>query len=284
MSSPIVMEVLPMSATDNFLVYTHPLSTIKTPVHLHSEYELQLMLNGEGLQRTTGTNVEIIRNIELILVGPNLAHGLNRHSADSTVNIITIHFKADLFSGKTESMTAAKNVAALLAKSSQGIIFPLQLAEELSPRFIKLSKLSSKKCKKEIMLIINKLAVAEPRVLSDSPAEDINVKILLIEEYIRNNHFKKITLATVCELFNMSTVTFNRLIKKHTGHTFIGYLNATRVAFAARWLIESDLSISDIAARTGFYNLANFNRIFKSLKGMSPGSYRVKFFGCSYSG
>lgn len=44
----------------------------------------------------------------------------------------------------------------------------------------------------------------------------------------------------------MSPVSFNRFIKSLTGKTFVEYLNDTRISFATRWLIETDLSIGEI--------------------------------------
>ena len=83
----------------------------------------------------------------------------------------------------------------------------------------------------------------------------------------------------VSKVAAMSPVSFNRFIKKRTGKTFVNYLNDIRVGYAARWLVEKDSSISEIAFRTGFNNIANFNRIFKSLKKITPSQYRDEFYG-----
>ena len=64
----------------------------------------------------------------------------------------------------------------------------------------------------------------------------------------------------------MSPVSFNRFIKRRTGKTFIEYVNDTRIGYAARWLIEKELSIAEIAFKCGFNNIANFNRVFKKNK------------------
>ena len=77
----------------------------------------------------------------------------------------------------------------------------------------------------------------------------------------------------------MSTVSFNRFIKSRTGKTFIEYINDTRISYATRWLIETDLSIGEIGYKCGFNNIANFNRVFKKLKNCTPSQFRDEFEG-----
>jgi transcriptional regulator GlxA family with amidase domain len=47
-----------------------------------------------------------------------------------------------------------------------------------------------------------------------------------------------------------------------------------RLVVACKLLNESKLNIIEIAEMSGFTNLANFNRIFKAKKGLSPKEYR----------
>lgn len=57
--------------------------------------------------------------------------------------------------------------------------------------------------------------------------------------------------------------------------TFIEYLNTIRIAHVCKLIAEGeDSTIIQIAYECGFNNLANFNRQFKRLKGMSPTAYR----------
>jgi AraC-like DNA-binding protein len=96
---------------------------------------------------------------------------------------------------------------------------------------------------------------------------------------VQENYANKITLDEVSELMNMSSVSFNRFIKKRTGKTFVEYVNDVRIGYASRWLIEKDLSISEIAFLCGFNSIANFNRVFNKNKGCTPTKYRQDFLG-----
>ena len=61
--------------------------------------------------------------------------------------------------------------------------------------------------------------------------------------------------------------------------TFIEYTNDTRISYATRWLIETDLSIGEIGFKCGFNNIANFNRVFKKVKKCTPSDFREEFKG-----
>ena len=61
---------------------------------------------------------------------------------------------------------------------------------------------------------------------------------------------------------------------RHTGATFIQYLNARRVDMAAEMLSQSDLPVTQVALRVGFGSIATFNRVFRTQKGCTPSQYR----------
>lgn len=72
----------------------------------------------------------------------------------------------------------------------------------------------------------------------------------------------------------MSPAFFSRWFKKTVGKNFVTYVTEGRVAQACRTLLETDRKIVEIALESGFHSLANFNRQFKAVKGMTPKDYR----------
>ncbi len=169
-------------------------------------------------------------------------------------------------------------------RSTHGILFSKKISYEMMPRIMKLSKIDSIDYFLELISILHDLANSRnQRLLSSYMSEhkdfENSDKIKMIYEYVQENYHNKMSLNEISELVNMSPVSFNRLIKKRTGKTFIEYVNATRIGFASRWLIEKDLSIAEIAFKCGFNNIANFNRVFKKTKNCTPSQYREEFSG-----
>lgn len=77
-------------------------------------------------------------------------------------------------------------------------------------------------------------------------------------------------------LAGFSKFHFSRLFKQYTSLTFNEYLNHRRLKAAEELLAAPDLSITEIALRSGYASLSTFNRLFKQIKHCTPTEYRAK--------
>ncbi len=68
---------------------------------------------------------------------------------------------------------------------------------------------------------------------------------------------------------------FSREIKKKTGKTYTQLLQEKRLMQACFLLKNTNISISDIAARVGYENVSYFYRLFRKYFHMSPRQYRT---------
>jgi len=278
-------EIPPLSPLDSFLVFDRVKDTFDFPVHYHPEFEINFILNGKGVKRLVGDNIEEIDEVELVLIGPNLYHGWELNKCTSKkIHEITIQFDNNLFPDSLLSRRIMSPIKEMFNRSIHGILFSKKVSDELTPRLIKLSKLDGMDYFLEITSILFDLANSRnQRLLSvytvDYATFDDSDKMKLVYEYVQKNFAAKISLEEVSNVANMTSISFNRFIKKRTGKTFVNYINDIRIGYAARWLIEKDLSISEIAFKSGFNNLANFNRSFKAIKKQTPSQYREDFSG-----
>jgi len=278
-------EITPMAPEDSFLVFDRIKDNFDFPIHFHPEFELNFILNGKGVRRVVGDSMEEIMDIELVLVGPNLQHGWELHHCENkNIHEITIQFHNDLFDTKLLARRIMKPIKDMFDRSSHGILFSEKIAEEVKIKILRLSKIDSIDYFLELISILQDLATSRnQRLLSSYTSNNRNFensdKIKVIYEYVQQNYQNKMSLNEISKLVNMSPVSFNRFIKKRTGKTFIEYINDTRIGYAARWLIEKDLSIAEIAFKCGFNSIANFNRVFKKSKNTTPSQYREEFSG-----
>ena len=265
-----------MSPEDSFLVFDRVKDDFDFPIHFHPEYELNFVANGKGVRRVIGDHLEEIDDIELVLVGPNLTHGWELHNCtNKRIHEITIQFHNDLLHDKMLSRRIFKPVRDMFNRSNHGILFSEKITREVMPRMTMLSKIDSMDYFLELVSILHDLANSRnQRLLSTNPSQNRNFensdKIKKVYEYVQEHFAKKISLSEISELVNMSPVSFNRFIKKRTGKTFIDYMNNTRIGYATRWLVETDMSIGEVAYKCGFNNIANFNRVFKKIKNVHP--------------
>ncbi|MDR0589126.1 MAG: AraC family transcriptional regulator [Spirochaetaceae bacterium] len=84
------------------------------------------------------------------------------------------------------------------------------------------------------------------------------------------------TLEEAAETLKLNKFYFSHLFKRYTGQSFHSYLVQTRITFAKHYLMESKMSITDIAFHSGFNSIQTFNRVFKSLTGFTPRDYRCE--------
>ena len=130
--------------------------------------------------------------------------------------------------------------------------------------------------------IINLISTGEKRELSSlinlkKYAGDEGKRMSDIFQYTMNNYHKEISLDQVSDIANMTPNAFCRYFKQRTNKTFVNFLIDIRIGSACKLLTKNnDLNITEISYKSGFNNLANFNRKFKAIKGVTPSDYRKK--------
>lgn len=93
--------------------------------------------------------------------------------------------------------------------------------------------------------------------------------------FIENNYFDaNINLNMVAEHFRISPAYLSKKFREQYQKSVIDYLYEVRISNSVALLRETDLKIADIAQMTGFVDSNAFIRIFKKLKGTTPGKYK----------
>ncbi|QLE01816.1 helix-turn-helix transcriptional regulator [Galbibacter sp. BG1] len=276
-------EITPLSKQDCFLIFNEVKSKFNCPVHYHSDYELKFIRNGKGIKRIIGSNIENIDDIELVLIGPHLLHGWETcEKQHKNIYELTIQFQEDLFTEELLCRNIMNNIRKLLYKSIYGVSFSKETAIAIADEIQAAIKLEGMDYFLKMISILQILASSKnQRILSsliNLKAEYKGVEdIQKVYDYIHKNFARKITLDEMASLINMSHVSFNRFMKKHTGKTLIDYLNEVRIGQASQMLIEKDYTVSEIAYLCGYNSIANFNRVFKKIKQYTPTNYREEF-------
>ena len=99
-------------------------------------------------------------------------------------------------------------------------------------------------------------------------------RLQVVFEYANKNYMKDIKTQDAADEVFLSYTYFCKLFKQHTKLTFMEYLNKVRLAEARKLLVDTNLSIGEIAARTGFKDQNYFTRIFKDTFQETPSKFR----------
>ncbi len=107
------------------------------------------------------------------------------------------------------------------------------------------------------------------------PAGDIGDYIISdAARFISGNFTQNFSLAQLAAKYNMSPSYFSRKFKLCTGFGYKEYLITVRTIEACRLLLNTDMSITEIAEKCGFEDSNYFGDCFKKIKGISPREYR----------
>ncbi|MBR5528028.1 MAG: helix-turn-helix transcriptional regulator [Clostridia bacterium] len=101
--------------------------------------------------------------------------------------------------------------------------------------------------------------------------DDFRQKVL---EYISEHLNLNITLKETAAALNYEYHYFSFLFHDCFSMNFKSFINHFRFEKACKALASSDKTVTDICAVCGFGSIRNFNRVFKSLCGMTPCEYR----------
>jgi AraC-like DNA-binding protein len=284
MNKDIMREITPLTQNDCFTIYTRVKKEFSFPLHYHEEFELNLIMNAKGAKRIVGDSIEVIDDLELALIGPNLYHAWFTHQCRSEeIKEVTIQWHKDLFDDKLLCRNQLNFIRSMFERAAKGISFPSEIIRSIMPRLLSLNEKNGFNSVLELMSILNDLSISSNmRILSNASFtnEQFNYNSRRIEkafQYMNHNYDKSVTLSEVARLVNMTEVSFSRFIKKRTGNTFIDSLNEIRLGHASKKLIDTTHSIAEISYNCGFNNISNFNRIFKKKKGCTPKEFRESF-------
>ncbi len=250
-------------------------------LHQHKEIQISLIAAGEGTY-IIGDCVGEFKKNDIFVIGEDLPHVFKRDITfiDKTTMISLFFTKSSYGEGffnlsEFEHFQDFFNEAVLgfqVLSDSNKIFILLSQIEKLSKyhqftSLLEIIRLISETKKRTLSSLINlkKYAGNEGKRMSD------------IFQYTMNNYHTEISLDQVSDIANLTPNAFCRYFKQRTNKTFVNFLIDIRIGNACKLLTKNnDLNITEISYKSGFNNLANFNRKFKAIKGLTPSEYRKK--------
>ncbi len=92
--------------------------------------------------------------------------------------------------------------------------------------------------------------------------------------FIHEHYFEKITIADLVKIAKLSRSAYIRKFKEICKMPPSSYVAKRRIEAAENMLVNTQLSITEIAYRTGFYDSAHFSKSFEAEIGITPLAYR----------
>ncbi|MEL7342742.1 MAG: AraC family transcriptional regulator, partial [Bacteroidota bacterium] len=285
----VYREITPVTTEDFFYIVDHEAPDFGYPIHLHPEYELNLVLNCEG-ERIIGDSIQPFGTPDLVLIGPNVYHSWESESTQESLRkagakVITIQFREDLFGHTMLQTKSMYPIRQMLEQSKRGLSFTGKTREQAIPMLESLCRQSPGfGASLAFLELLNFLAISEEK--ESLISEGFNHRTVHIQSkridkvhsFLKENFTRAISLKEVADLANMSESAFSHFFKRSTNKSFTQFLIDLRLGHAARLLLDTQENISQICYACGFNNVSNFNRLFKKHKGTTPQEYRKLFY------
>lgn len=250
--------------------------------HLHEEYELHLILNTSG-KVFVGDYVGRFTPGALFLTGPRLPHNWVTEESETEfvpLRDMLIQFNHDTMVKAFETFPELRELNYLLDAARSGIEFKNYDSEVAKSYLTSIRDSSGMTRIMNFLLFLQELNEWKQKVslsltqLNLSLSSDSQDRVNEVVNYVIDNYKSNISLSDVASIASMSESAFSRYFMKTTGNRFSDFVARIRIGRACVQLYETDDNISTIAFSSGFNNLANFNRQFVNLKGMTPREYR----------
>ncbi len=135
-------------------------------------------------------------------------------------------------------------------------------------------QLMVKTCILRIMGILYEKNLICSNYIEDAGKTDYMKKILL---YIEDHYMDKIYLEDLASIANLNEQYFSRHFKAQFGQSPMKYLMDFRLRKAEKMLLETDLTITQVALECGFPNLGHFMKEFKNKTKCTPKEYKKIF-------
>ena len=102
-------------------------------------------------------------------------------------------------------------------------------------------------------------------------------RILTMLAYIQENYAKKLTLQEIADASAVSTRECLRCFQTSIRQSPMEYLMEYRIQAAVRLLETTNLTVTEIAMRTGWGSSSYFTKMFHSIHGKTPNAHRKEY-------
>ena len=106
---------------------------------------------------------------------------------------------------------------------------------------------------------------------------DVNASLMYVKKaiaYIQLKYSEQIKIEKIAFACGLNRSYLTRLFKDATGYSLQEYLLIYRMKMASKLLLDTEMSIQDIANAVGYSDTFTFSKAFKRQTGLSPSEYK----------
>lgn len=242
------------------------------------------MIEGEGYQVINGKRHPLLPGTFFFLL-PYQVHELFAHS-DAPIRLYNCMFDMNLLflyspaaPGMESLLYDAGDLPPSIQPEGEELQFFHQLFEELMREYNGNSLWKHQVLQLKLLEVLIRFdrlrRQSEPAANRHSRTSGDESVWQLVRE-VHTRFQESLTLSEMAEQYHVSPSHLSEQFKRHTGMNFIRFLQDVRLRHACGLLVSSEMNELEIAAESGFGSFRSFSRIFREVKGLTPGAYRKR--------
>lgn len=259
-------------------------------LHRHDEHQLTYVERGEGML-LAGNNMHAFKAGDIFFIGGNLPHLFKSNpeffaaGSRKSIKACSLYFNVSGTMGGLFNLPEMKVLKTFLQATKHGLKTDVAHSGELAERIQLAHRAEGPEALQRLLDVLTTLS-AIPQTIPLCPvdyspdlSESEGMRLSRILGFVMQRYNTQVTLDEAAAVACMTPQAFCRYFKKHTGRSFVTFLNEVRISEACKYLTHAEKpdGISGAAYKAGFNSLTNFNRVFKSVKGRSPRAYLAEY-------
>jgi len=287
------MKVLPfrIPKTDDssFRVQVDIMPYFYDILHQHPESQITLIVKGHGTV-IQGDHIGNFSEGDVFIFGANVPHVLKsdpcyyEEGSTQICHAICVFFDSESFGRDFFELPEMRSVNDFIRKSARGLQLKGDAKRQVSKIITEIEARDGITKIISLLNIFNLLSQTDEYQWLSKDPHRVNVdesdgkRLNDIFQFTMSEYHRPITLAEVAEVANMTPSAFCRYFKQRTRKTYVSFLNELRVSHACKLLLNKEINVTEVCYHSGFVNLSNFNRQFKSLTNHTPSQYQKVHF------
>lgn len=236
--------------------------------HYHDYFELYYLEYGKRSHMVNGS-LYCINSKEFIIFPPYVMH-YSYGDNDVPFNRLLLYFTPEAVMLPEVLIMLSDSAKVYRSKANDDINFFLR-------EILKEQDEQRRYSEESLQMLLNQLLIKTVRQVGETAVPEMKNRITDIIHYLHQNYTENITLKNLAAEFYISPYYLCREFKRYTNSTIIQYINHLRIISAQRMFMETDKNITGVSKAVGFSNVTHFDRVFKSITGMSPSKNKKQY-------
>ena len=271
----------PIPLPEDFPISVPGFTTPPGSAHVHNCFEIGLCQGGDGGVFQIGSKIFACSPGDAVFINDREFHILSRATpSNSRWSFINLD-PEKLLLGRVAQTETAFHLDRLAGRGFRNLVSPAD-----QPRLLRLTELLFAEMREPepdrttvralvwaVFGLLREMLPGETGPAPQTGPGEIR-RLYPALSRIADHYAGELPIPELAQLCNMGTTTFRRLFRSQIGMLPLEYITEYRLSAAVTLLRNTDKQIIEIAARTGFPTLSQFNRLFRRHFGQSPRDYR----------